>query len=141
MGETEANNRCGANRRGAHLWNNAAGGGGSPGHTAAKYPTHKGDLPKNLVFDNTGHNNAANFQCSLKGLAFFLHTTYSAEVAKAIIKMQAVSITANDQPPIKTDPTTNQPVPLASWEKYKWCQEYTKQSFFLPKQSSRCKQS
>jgi len=65
------------------------------------------------VFDNTGHNDAANFQRSLKGLANFLLTTYSAEVAEAILKMQAVSITVNDQqPPIK----------------YKWRQEYTEQS-------------
>jgi len=40
--------------------------------------------------------------------------------------MQAVSVTVDDQPPIKTDP--NQPVPLASWEEYKWRQEYTEQS-------------
>ena len=65
------------------------------------------------MFDNTGHNNAANFQRSLKGLAIFLLTTYSAEVAEAILKMQAVSITVNDQQP----PT-----------KYKWRQEYTEQS-------------
>jgi hypothetical protein len=30
--------------------------------------------------------------------------------------------------PIKTDPNTNLPVPLASWEEYKWRQEYTEQS-------------
>jgi hypothetical protein len=109
-------------------WNNAAGGGGSPGHAAAKYPTCSKELPENLVFDNTGYNDAANFQRSLKGLAFFLHTTYSAEVAEAILKMQAVLINIDDQPPIKTDPTTNLPVPLPSWEEYKWRQEYTEQS-------------
>jgi hypothetical protein len=80
------------------------------------------------VFDNTGHNDAANFQRSLKGLANHLHTTYSAEVAEAILKMQAVTINVEDQPPIKMDPTTNLPVPLASWEEYKWRQEYTEQS-------------
>jgi hypothetical protein len=69
-------------------------------------------LPENLVFDNTGHNDAANFQRSLKGMANHLHTTYSAEVAEAILKMQAVSINVEDQPPIKTDPTTKLPVPL-----------------------------
>ena len=57
-----------------------------------------------------------------------MHTTYSAEVAKAILKMQAVSINVDDQPPIKTDPTTNLPVLLATWEEYKWRQEYTEQS-------------
>jgi hypothetical protein len=98
-----------------------------PSQAAAKYPTRNKDLPKNLVFNNTGHNDAANFQRSLKGLANYLHTTYSAEVAKAVLKVQAVSIKDNDQPPIKTDPTTKLPVPLASWEEYKWHQEYTEQ--------------
>ena len=63
-----------------------------------------------------------------KGLANFMHTTYSAEVAEAILKMQAVSINVDDRPPIKTDPTTNLPKPLATWEEYKWRQEYTEQS-------------
>ena len=49
-------------RRGARRWNNAAGGGGSPGQAAAKYPTRNKEF---LVFDNTGHNDAANFQRSL----------------------------------------------------------------------------
>jgi len=31
--------------------------------------------PKNLVFDNTAHNDAANFHRTLKGLANFMHTT------------------------------------------------------------------
>jgi len=61
-------------------------------------------------------------------MANFLHTTYSAEVSEAILKMQAVTITVNDLPPLKTDPTTNQPLPLASWEEYKWRQDYAEQS-------------
>ena len=68
-----------------------------------------------------------HFQRSLKSLANYLHTTYSAEVAEAVLKMQAVSIKVDDQPPIKTDPTTKLPAPLASWEEYKWRQEYTEQ--------------
>jgi len=127
-GDGGQQNQRGPNRRGARRWNNAAGGGGSPGHAAKKYPTCNKELPENLVFDKTGHNDAANFQRSLKGLTNFLHTTYSAEVAEAILKMQAVSITVDDQPPIKMDPSTNQPIPLASWEEYKWRQEYTEQS-------------
>ena len=139
-GEGGQQNRRGPNRRGARRWNNAAGGGGSPGQAAAKYPTCNKELPENLVFDKTGHNDAANFQRSLKGLTNFLHTTYSAEaeVAKAILKMQAVSITVDDQPPIKTDPTTNQPIPLASWEEYKWCQDYTEQSKKLKLYNTAC---
>ena len=127
-GDGGQQNRRRQNRCGARHWNNAAGGGGSLGQAAAKYPTRNKELPENLVFDNTGYNDAANFQRSLKGLANHLHTTYSAEVADAILKMQAVSIDVEDQPPIKTDPNTNLPVPLASWEEYKWRQEYTKQS-------------
>ena len=96
-GEAGQHNRRG-HCRGARCYNNAAGGG-SPGNTpAAKYPTRSIDLPENLVFDNTGHNDAANFQRMLKGLAVFLHTTYSAEVASAILKMQAVTIPIEEEP-------------------------------------------
>ena len=80
------------NRRGARRFNNATGGTPSGNTPNAKYPTRNKDLPDNLVFDNTGHNDAANFQRTLKGLANFLHTTYSAEVATAILKMQTVNI-------------------------------------------------
>ncbi len=75
-------------RRGACPFNNDAGGGPSGNTPNAKYPTRNKDLPENLVFDNTGHNDAANFQRTLKGLANFLHTTYSAEVATAALKMR-----------------------------------------------------
>jgi hypothetical protein len=105
-GDAGQQNRRGSNRRGANRWNNAARAGGSPGNVAAKCPTRNKELPETLVFDNTGHNNAANFQRSLKGLANYLHTTYSAEVAEAVLKMQSVSIQVDDKPPIKTDPTT-----------------------------------
>ena len=127
-GDAGQQNRRGSNRRGARRWNNAAGAGGSPGNAAAKCPTRNKELPESLVFDNTGHNNAANFQRSLKGLANYLHTTYSAEVAEAVLKMQLVSIQVNVKPPIKTDPTTKLPIPLASWEEYKWRQDYSEQS-------------
>ena len=64
-------NRCGPNRRGGRRWNNATGAGGSPGQATAKYPTRNKELPENLVFDNTGQNDAANFQRSLKGMPIF----------------------------------------------------------------------
>ncbi len=127
-GDAGQQNRRGSNRRGARRWNNAAGAGGSPGQATAKYPTCNKELPENLVFDNTGHNDAANFLRSLKGLANYLHTPYSAEVVEAVLKMRAVSIKVDNQPPIKTYPTTKLPLPLASWEEYKWRQEYTEQS-------------
>ena len=90
--------------RGGCHYNNAAGAGGSSGNTRNdKHPTRNKDFPKTLVFDNTGHNDAANFQCTLKGLANFLHTTYSAEVASAVLKMQAVTITIKDEPKARKD--------------------------------------
>jgi hypothetical protein len=112
-------------RGGSRRWNNALGG---TSNVNAKYPTRNKELPDNLVFDNTGHNDVANFQRSLKGFSNYMHTTYSAEVAEALLKMQAVTITVHDQPPIKMDPTTNMPLPLATWEEYKWRQEYIEQS-------------
>lgn len=121
-------NRRGPHRRGGRRWNNATGVGGSSGSATAKYSTRNKELPENLVFDNTGQNDAANFQRTLKGMANYLHTTYSAEVSEAILKMQAVTITVDDRPPLKTDPTTKQPLPLATWEEYKWRQDYAEQS-------------
>jgi hypothetical protein len=104
-------------------WNNAAGAGGSPGQSAtAKYPTRNKELPKNLVFNKTGQNDAANFQRSLNGMANFMHTTYSAEVAEAILKMQAVTIPIQEKPKARKDPDTGQPIPLTSWDKHKWKQ-------------------
>ena len=91
-GDAGQNNRRGGFCRGARR-NNAAGGGGSSGNTPnAKCPTCNKDLPENLVFDNTGHNDAANFHRTLKGLANLMQTTYSTKVASAILKMQAVTI-------------------------------------------------
>jgi hypothetical protein len=61
-GEADQNNRRGGFRRGGRHYNNADGAGGSSGNTPNnKYPTRNKDLLENLVFDNTGHNDAANF--------------------------------------------------------------------------------
>ena len=61
-GDAGQNNRRGGFRRGGRRYNNAAGAGGSSGNTPNnKYPTRNKDLLENLVFDNTGHNDAANF--------------------------------------------------------------------------------
>jgi hypothetical protein len=65
--------------------------------------------PENLVFDNRGQNDAANFQRSLKGMANFMHTTYSAEVVEAILKMQAVTIPNQDKPKARTNPASQKP--------------------------------
>jgi hypothetical protein len=79
------------------------------------------------VFDNTGQVDAANFQRALKGMAIFLHTTYSAEVADAILKMQPVVINVEESPPQRLDNNGN-PIPLSSWEEYKWKKTYAEQS-------------
>ena len=124
-GEAGQNNRRGY-RRGTRRYNNAAGGGSSGNTPTAKYSTRNKDLPENLVFDNTGHNDAANFQCTLKGLANFLHTTYSAKVASAILKMQAVTIPIEEEPTVRKA-SSGQDLPLTSWEIHKWKEEYNAQ--------------
>ena len=113
VGDAGQQNRC-RGPCGCH-WNNAAGAGGSPGQkSTAKYPTRNKELPENLVFNNTGQNDAANFQRSLKGMANYMHTTYSAKVAEAILKMQAVTIPIQDKPKARTDPDTGKPIALTS---------------------------
>jgi hypothetical protein len=52
-------------------------------------------------------------------MANYLHTTYSAEVADAILKMRPVKIDIEEEPTLHTDPTTNKKIPLTSWEEYK----------------------
>ncbi len=83
------------------IWNNPTGGGGNfvQGNTGTKFPTQSKELPEHIVFDNTGRVNTTNFQRSLKGMANFLHTTYSTEVSEAILKMQPVTITIEENPP------------------------------------------
>jgi len=126
-GDAGQNNRRRGFCRGGRRNKNAAGGGGSSGHTPnAKCPTRNKDLPENLVFDNTGHNDAANFHHTLKGLANFMHTTYSAEAASAILKMQAVTIPIEEEPKAQKD-SAGDDLPLTSWEIHKWKEEYNAQ--------------
>ena len=125
----QQNRRGGGGRgRGRNRWHNATGGGGGGGQHSSRFPTRSKDLPDNAVFDNTGQVDAANFQRSLKAIANYLHTTYSAEVSTAILKMQAVTITVEEEPTLQVDPTTNAVIPLTSWEEYKWKKTYTEQS-------------
>ena len=120
-------------------WNNAAGAGGSPGQNAtAKYATHNKELLENLVFDNTVQNKSANFQRSLKGLANFMHTTYSAKVSEAIPKMQAITISIEEEPTAQTDPGTGQPIPMTSWDEHKWKQNYNEQLKKLKSTTTLC---
>ena len=122
----QQNRRRGRNR---NRWNNPEGGAGNiaNGNPSAKFPTRSKDLPEHVVFDNTGQVDAANFTRSLKGMANFLHTTYSAEVSEAILKMQMVVIDVDENPPQRVD-GSGVAIPLSSWEEYKWKKTYTEQS-------------
>jgi hypothetical protein len=55
-GEAGNNNKRGG-RRARNRWNDAAGGT----QTGNKFRSRNKDIAKDLVFDNTGPNNAANF--------------------------------------------------------------------------------
>jgi hypothetical protein len=60
-GDAGQNNQRGGCRA-RNRWNNAAAGGGAPGNNNGnKYTTRNKELPKNLVLDDMGLNNAANF--------------------------------------------------------------------------------
>ncbi len=124
------NNRRGGRGRNRNRWNNPTGGRGNAGqgNPSAKFPTQSKELSEHVVFNNTGQVDAANFQRSLKGMAIFLHTTYSAEVSEAILKMQEDVIAIEENPPQRIDPMTLVPVPLTSWEEYKWKKIYAEQS-------------
>jgi hypothetical protein len=100
-GEAGQNNRH-RGRRARNRWDNAAAGRGTPSNSNSnKFMTRNKELPENLVFYNTGQNDAANFQRSLKGIANYLHTTYSAEVSNAVLKMQEVIITVEEEPTLQ----------------------------------------
>jgi hypothetical protein len=107
-------------RRNRNRWNNSSGRGGNAaqGNPSAKFSTRSKDLPDHVVFDNTGQVDAANFTRALKGMANFLHTTYSAEVSEAILKMQEVIINIDENPPQRVD-ASGVPISLSSWEEYK----------------------
>ena len=100
-GDGGAAARRGGGRKNRQRWNNAQGGGATHA-ISTKFPTRSKDLPEHVVFENTGQVDAANFQRALKGMANFLHTTYSAEVGDAILKMQPVVITVEYTPPPAT---------------------------------------
>jgi hypothetical protein len=127
-GDAGQGNRRGG-RRGRNRWNNQAGAGGATGSatTSSKFPTRNKEIPDTVVFDNSGQVDAANFQCSLKGMANFFHTTYSAEVSDAILNMEDVVITVEDEPTLRKDGAGND-IPLTSWEEYKWKKTYAEQS-------------
>ena len=127
-GEAGQNNRQGG-RRVRNRQNNAATGRGTPGNSNSnKFTTRNKEFPENSVFDDTGQNDAANFQQSLKGIVNYLHTTYSAEVSDVILKMQEVVINVKEEPTLQKDPVTNKDIPLTTREEYKWKKTYNEQN-------------
>jgi hypothetical protein len=88
-GGNNYNNRRGG-RRTRNQWNNATAG--NTPSLGNKLKSRNKDLPDDLTFDNTGPNDAANFQHALRGIPDFLHTTSSADVADAIRTMKPVVI-------------------------------------------------
>ena len=118
------NNRRGGRRGARNRWNNATAGGTPTQNNAAKYKSRNKDIPDDVVFDNAGQNDAANFQHAVQGMANYLHTTYCAEVGEAIRLMKEVTITLPNPPTPKTDAAGNT-VPISFADEFKWKQDYT----------------
>jgi hypothetical protein len=123
-GNNNNNNRRGGRRRACNRWNNAAAEGTPTQHNNAKFKSRNKDIPEDVVFDNAGQNNAANFQHAVQGMANYLHMTYSAEVGDAIRLMKEVTITLPPPPAPTTDAAGNT-VPISFGKEFKWKQEYT----------------
>jgi len=83
-GGNNNNKRRGGGHRARNRWNNAAAGGTPTQADKNKFKSRNKDIPEDVVFDNTGPNDAANFQHAVQGMADYLHTTYSADVGEAI---------------------------------------------------------
>jgi hypothetical protein len=62
----------------------------------------------------------------LRGIADFLHTTYSADVANAIRTMKAVVITISKPPTSSTDSARND-IPVSHIDEYIWKENYNEQ--------------
>ena len=124
-GGNNNNNRRGGGRRGArNRWNNATAGGAPTQTDRNKFKSRNKDIPEDVVFDNTGPNDAANFQHAVQGMADYLHTTYSADVGEAIRQMKDITITLPDPPTPTTDASGNT-IPISSTEEYRWKLEYS----------------
>jgi hypothetical protein len=122
-GGNNYNNRRGG-RRTRNRWNNAtAGGTPSSGN---KFKSRNKDLPDDLTFNNTGPNDAANFQHALRGITDFLYTTYSADVADTIRTMKDVVITIPKPPTRRTDSAGND-IPVSPIDEYIWKEDYKEQ--------------
>ena len=124
-GNNNNNNRRGGGRRGTrNRWNNAAAGANSTPADKTKFKSRSKDIPDDVVFDNTGPNDAANFQHAVQGMADYLHTTYSADVGEAIRQMKEVTITL-PSPPTPTTDASGIVTPISSSDEYRWKLEYS----------------
>ena len=115
-GGNNYNNRRGG-RRTRNRWNNATAG--STPLPGIKFKSRNKDLPDDLTFNNTGPNDAANFQHALRGITDFLYTTYSADVADTIRTMKDVVITIPKPPTRRTDSAGND-IPVSPIDEYIW---------------------
>ena len=124
-GNNNNNNRRGGGRRGARNRYNNAAAGSNPTHADKnKFKSRNKDIPEDVVFDNTGPNDAANFQHAVQGMADYLHTTYSADVGEAIRQMKEVTITL-PSPPTPTTDASGAIIPISSSDEYRWKLEYS----------------
>ncbi len=113
------NNRRGGGCRGArNRWNNAAAGGTPAQQNNSKFKSRNKDIPEDVVFDNTGQIDAANFQHAVQGMANYLHATYCTEVGEAIWMMKEVMITLPNPPTPTTDAACNT-VPISFADEFK----------------------
>jgi hypothetical protein len=79
------------------------------------------------VFDNTGLNDAANFNCSLKNIANYLQLQLGNDVSGAIRNMTPVPITIPPAPTGQPDPNNpNATLPVTDIKFYLWKQGHAK---------------
>ena len=126
-GNNNNNNRRGGGRRGArNRWNNAAAGTNPTQADKNKFKSRNKDIPEDVIFDNTGPNDTANFQHAVQGMADYLHTTYSADVGDAIRQMKEATITLPSPPTPTTDASgTVTPISSSNDDEYRWKLEYS----------------
>jgi hypothetical protein len=81
------------------------------------------------IFDNTGPNDAANFNKSLKNIADYLQLTLGNNVLEAVRNMAPMKIVIPPPPQGKTDPSDAlKIIPVADIDFYLWKQEHSKAS-------------
>jgi hypothetical protein len=126
-GNNNNNNRRGGGHRGArNRWNNATAGANPTQADKYEFKSRNNDILEDVVFDNTGPNDAANFQHAVQGMADYLRTTtYNADVGdNAIRQMKVVTITL-PSPPTPTTDASGTVTPINLSDEYRWKLEYS----------------